>query len=320
MMNQLRLRERSWTLGITALFLILGIWRSQQLPHFGSYEIKTIILGAVPIALLAMGQSLIIIGGGINLAIGAEALLINCLTAKFMNHTSFVHSLLIGILGLACSVLVGAITGWVISISGIADIVVTLATSFVIVGLAMVIFPIPGGGANIHFAHLVTGGGKSFVFPLFAIMVPYLVIWVPLYRSRTGISIFAIGSNKDAAFLSGVDVTRTRIKLYAFGGLFAGLSGIALTCVTLSGSAIITIANAATLYSVAASVLGGIALAGGVGGLFGPILASFVIYFIPTIMLGYGIDPAYSQIIQGALTILVVLAGGWLRLRAKRSK
>jgi len=319
-MKNLRLRERSWTIGITILFLILGFWRSQQLPKFGGYEIKTSILGVVPIALLAMGQSLIVIGGGINLAIGAEALLINCLTAKFMNGTSFIHSLLIAILGLLASVAVGVLTGWIIGASGIADIVVTLATSFIIVGIAMVIFPIPGGGTNAHFAQLITGGGNSFLLPLLAIALPYLLIWAPLYRSRTGIAIFAIGSNKDAAFLSGVDVKTTRIKLYAIGGLFAGFSGIALTCVTKSGSAIITISNAATLNSVAASVLGGIALSGGVGGLFGPVLASVVIYFIPTIMLGYGIDPAYSQIIQGALTISVVLVGGWLRLRAKRSK
>ena len=59
MMKILRLKERAWTIGITILFLILGYWRASQLPRFGSYEIKTILLGVLPIALLAMGQSII---------------------------------------------------------------------------------------------------------------------------------------------------------------------------------------------------------------------------------------------------------------------
>ena len=141
---------------------------------------------------------------------------------------------------------------------------------------------------------------------------------MPLQRSRLGISFYAIGSNKDAAFLSGVNVARTRIALYAVGGVFAGLCGVALTAITQAASPFAVISNTATLNSVAAAVLGGVALSGGVGGLFGPALASLVLYYIPTIMLGYGIDPAYSQIIQGVLTVLVVLVGGLLRARNKR--
>jgi ribose transport system permease protein len=319
MMKFLRLKERAWTIGITILFLVLAYWRASQLPRFGSYEIKTILLGVLPIALLAMGQSIIIIGGGINLALGPEAALINCITAKYANGSGFSKTLFIVILGLLVSIVVGAITGWIISTSGIADIVVTLATSFIIIGISMFILPNPGGGANGDFAHLISGKGNSFLSPLLTFLIPYLFIWIPLYRSRSGIAMFAMGSSQDAAFLSGVDVKRTRIKLYAVGGLFAGLSGITLTCITLSASAIATISTTATLNSVAAAVLGGIALTGGVGGLLGPALASLVIYFIPVIMLGYGIDPAYSQMIQGALTVLVVMAGGFLRERTKRS-
>lgn len=86
-----------------------------------------------------------------------------------------------------------------------------------------------------------------------------------------------------------------------------------MTGITLSASPFASISNAATLNSVAAAVLGGVSLAGGVGGLVGPALATLVLYYIPTILLGYGIDPAYSQIIQGVLTVVVVLIGGLLR-------
>jgi ribose transport system permease protein len=314
-MNLVQLRRQSWNIGIIVLALVLGLWRISQLPEFGAYEARTFILGILPIALLSMGQAVIIIGGGINLAIGAEAVLINCLSAKFMLGTSFTTSALLALFFVLVAMGIGALTGWIISTSGIADIVVTLATSFLLVGIAMFVMPIPGGGVNQEFADLIAGKDSNFIPPLIWLILPLLIIWIPLYRSRLGIAMYSIGSNKDSAFLSGVNVKRTRIKLYAVGGLFAGLSGIVLTGITLSSSPFANISNTATLNSVAGAVLGGVALAGGVGGLVGPALAALILYFIPTILLAYGIDPAYSQIITGALTIFVVLLGGLLRQR-----
>ena len=319
-MNLVQLRRQSWNIGIIVLAICLGLWRINQLPNFGAYEARTFILGILPIALLSMGQALIIIGGGINLAIGAEAVLINCLSANFMEGTDFKTSILLAIIFLIVGAGIGAITGWIISKSGIADIVVTLATSFLLVGLAMFIMPEPGGGVNQSLADLIAGKDPNFIPPLVWLILPTLLIWIPLYRSRLGISIYAIGSSKDAAFLSGVNVNKTRIKLYAIGGLFAAISGIVTTGVTLSSSPFANISNTATLNSVAGAVLGGVSLAGGVGGLIGPILASLVLFFIPTILLGFGIDPAYSQIVTGGLTILVVLLGGILRRRTGKNK
>ena len=317
-MNTLKLRRQTWNIGVFIILAILAIWRGNQLSSFGSYEMRTILLGVLPIALLSMGQAIIIIGGGINLAIGAEAVLINCLAAHYMVGSSLQKSILLCFVYIGIAGLMGALTGYIISKSGIADIVVTLATSFILVGLAMYVQPQPGGGMNQSLADAVIGKGSSFIQPMITLLIPILLIWVPLYRSKTGIAFFAIGSDKEAAFLSGVNVFRTRIKLYAIGGLFAGISGLVLTTITLSASPFANISNTATMNSVAGAVLGGVALSGGVGGLAGPALAALILYFIPTIMLGYGIDPAYSQIIQGALTIVVVLLGGLLRRQGGR--
>jgi ribose transport system permease protein len=319
-MNLIQIKRQSWNLAIILLAVVLGAWRISQLPQFGAYEARTFVLGILPIALLSMGQALIIIGGGINLAIGAEAVLINCLSAKYMIDTSFTKSLILAFAFMIVGVLVGALTGWIISVSGIADIVVTLATSFLLVGVAMYVMPQPGGGINQTLADLISGKVPNFIPPLVCLILPILLIWIPLYRSKLGISMYAIGSNKDAAFLSGVNVNLTRIKLYAFGGLFASLSGLALTGITLSSSPFANISNTATLNSVAGAVLGGVALSGGVGGLVGPALAALILYFIPTILLAFGIDPSYSQIITGALTIVVVLLGGLLRKRTAGKK
>jgi len=90
-MNVIQLKRQSWNLAIILLALVLGLWRISQLPQFGAYEARTFVLGILPIALLSMGQAIIIIGGGINLAIGAEAVLINCLSAKYMQDTTFIE-------------------------------------------------------------------------------------------------------------------------------------------------------------------------------------------------------------------------------------
>ena len=314
-MNSVQLRRQSWNIGIIVLAIVLGIWRISQLPQFGAYEARTFVLGILPIALLSMGQAIIIIGGGINLAIGAEAVLINCLSANFMEGTDFKTSLMFIVIFLIVGAAIGGITGWIISKSGIADIVVTLATSFLLVGIAMFVMPEPGGGINQTLADLMAGKDPNFIPPLVWLIMPIVLIWIPLYRSRLGIAMYAIGSNKDAAFLSGVNVSLTRVKLYAIGGLFAAISGLVTTGITLSSSPFANISNTATLNSVAAAVLGGVSLAGGVGGLVGPVIASLVLFFIPTILLGFGIDPSYSQIVTGALTIMVVLLGGILRRR-----
>lgn len=317
-MNFTQWRRQSWNIAIIILAIGLGLWRINQLPQFGAYEARTFILGILPIALLSMGQALIIIGGGINLAIGAEAVLINVLSAKFMEGTDFKTSLFFAVVFLLVGAGIGALTGWIISASGIADIVVTLATSFLLVGVAMFVMPQPGGGINQSLANLIAGNDSNFLPPLVWLILPIVLIWIPLYRSRLGIAMYAIGSNKDAAFLSGVNVNLTRVKLYAVGGLFAALSGIVTTGVTLSSSPFANISNTATLNSVAGAVLGGVSLAGGIGGLVGPVIASLILFFIPTILLGFGIDPSYSQIVTGSLTIFVVLLGGILRRRTGR--
>src|SRR5204862_4968609 len=104
------------------------------------------------------------------------------------------------------------------------------------------------------------------------LLLGFALAWLPLRWARPGLAIYSVGSNRNAAYLSGVGVARTRIFAYALGGVFAGLAGLALTATAGIGDP-----NAGqyyTLNSVAAAVLGGVALVGGVGGLIGPVAAA----------------------------------------------
>jgi ribose transport system permease protein len=106
------------------------------------------------------------------------------------------------------------------------------------------------------------------------------------------------------------------VLAYALGGFFAAMGGLAATATTGIGTPYA--GNFITLNSVAAVVLGGVSLAGGKGGLVGPVAAAFCLTLVPSIMVFQGIDPNYGQVIQGALIVVVVMLGGLLLIRERR--
>jgi hypothetical protein len=135
---------------------------------------------------------------------------------------------------LLLGLLIGAINGAVVVITRVPDIVVTLAMSFVWAGIALLILKTPGGGSAVWLKDLVTGSFLNEWIPKASVVLIVVValIWIPLRRSRLGLSIYAIGSHRLAAFRSGVPVTRTRITAYALTGLFSALGGLSLTAST----------------------------------------------------------------------------------------
>jgi ribose transport system permease protein len=310
-------RRHAWTAAVVGFFAVLLLWNASQTRNFGAFEIQTMLSSTLALAYLAMAQSVVVIGGGIDLSVGALLVLANCLSARFMADAGFGESMLVALACLVVTSALGALTGLIVTVSRIPAIIVTLATSFVWGGMALLVLHTPGGGAPARFQELVLGSGNAWWPALLCLLAPLLLVWAPLRRSRAGIAIHALGSNDNAAYLSGVNPLRTRIVAYTFGGLLCGLAGLATTAFTGGGSPQSTIAMTATLNSVAAIVLGGVALSGGVGGLAGPVIAVWCLYLIPNIMLGLGVDPSYGEVVKGVIVVLVVLVGGLLRARRR---
>jgi ribose transport system permease protein len=205
----------------------------------------------------------------------------------------------------------------VIVVTRVADIIVTLAMLFVLSGAALAVLEVPGGGVPLKFQSLVTVDtiGTTWFPAVFVILLgAYAALWLTVRRTRPGLALYAVGSNRPAAYLAGVNVSATRILAYAFSGAFAALGGLALTASSGIGDP-----NSGTIYtlnSVAAVVLGGVSLLGGVGGLIGPIAAAFVLTLVKSLMILRGVDQNYAQVIQGTLIVLVVMLGG-LAIRQK---
>jgi len=178
---------------------------------------------------------------------------------------------------------------------------------------------LPGGGAPPRFTDLAqvdTWGSQWIPASIVIMLAIFAVVWLPLRFSRFGLAIYAIGSDRVAAGLSGISVFRTRMLAYAVGGVFTACGGLALTATTGTGDATQG-GNLYTLNSVAAAVLGGVSLAGGVGGLIGPAAGAFILWLVQSILLLKNVDPNYGQVIQGALMILIVTVAGLALLRRR---
>ncbi len=130
-----------------------------------------------------------------------------------------------------------------------------------------------------------------------------------------GLSMYALGSSRLAAFRSGVPVGRTKVAAYAIGGLFCAFGGLAINAATGSGS---PVPGPYTLQSVAAVVLGGVSLAGGRGGIIGPIVACVILQLVRTDLTLLGVSPNLSTAIQGLILISVVLVGSVISMRRVR--
>ena len=165
---------------------------------------------------------------------------------------------------------------------------------------------------------LVLGSSGSEWLPKAAIVliIVVAVVWIPVRRSNLGLSIYAIGSNRLAAFRSGVPVGRTKIAAYVLTGLFSALAGLSLTASTGIGT---PVPGPYTLLSVAAVVLGGVSLAGGRGGVFGPIVGVLILSLIRTDMTFLSLDTNLAIVVQGIILIGVVMVGSFIQLRRTRA-
>jgi ribose transport system permease protein len=321
---QKNLRRFGWTVGVWILLAILLFWYANLIPKFGAFQITSIAKNSLPLVYLSVAQAVIVISGGIDLSVGAMLVLTNALAAQLMEGQSFGMTLLIAVVVILFAATLNGVVGWIINVSRVPDIVVTLATSFVLSGLALLILPSPGGGTSDGFRAIFTGSksgiGTNFWPPLIMIAIPVAITAVWMRRSRQGLALYATGSDPNAAFLSGVRTARAKIVAYALGGAFGAMAGLSALAITGSGESRASTGANITLRTVAAIVLGGIALTGGVGSLVGATAAGIILFTLSPVLSAVGIDPNTAQVIQGTLIVVVMMAAGVLELRRQRAE
>jgi ribose transport system permease protein len=311
-----------WTVGVWLLLLLMIGWYATLIPSFGSFTITSIAKNSLSTVFLAIGQAVAVIAGGIDLGAGAMMVLANSVSARFMEGQALGTTAVIAVGVLAGAAILNGLVGWIIVRSRVPDIIVTLSTLFVFSGVALMVLPAPGGGTSGGFRWIFTGStsgvGTNFWPSLVALLAPMALVALWLRRTARGLSLYAVGSDADAAYLSGVKTARAKITAYALSGAFAALAGLAITAITATGDPRFTNASNGTLNSVAAVVLGGIALTGGVGSVIGAVAAGVILFVLYPILTAMAIDPNTAQVIRGVLIVAVMMAAGLLELRRRR--
>ena len=318
------LTKHGWSLGLAALFLSLLIFTKLIQPGFGLSGLDSLARATLPFAFATAAMTVVVLAGGIDLSVASMMAVASVTGARLMEGATESQSVAVVAFVLLVGLAMGALNGLLIVLTKVPDIVVTLSMLFVWEGVALLILQGPEGACAVWLTELIRGGLTLPLIPdaltvwlpkaAVLVIVVLAVIWVPVRRSKLGLSIYAVGSDPLAAFRSGVSLGRTRIAAYAIAGLFAAFGGLALTMATGIGE---PIPGPYLMASVAAVVLGGVALTGGKGGLIGPILAVFILRLVRMDLTLMSVDPNVTTIIEGTIMVIVVMFGGLLAVRGR---
>jgi ribose transport system permease protein len=263
---------------------------------------------AAPLIIAAIASMPPILGGrgGIDISIGPLMGLVNVVVVRWLIERAGMTSpfeivpivLLIGVAS-------GALNGFLATILRIQPIVATLGTSLLYIGLTLTISPSPAGTAP---AWLKSLAGTGSILPILAIVVAWLLVKrLPVYEH-----LMSTGSDDRAAFTAGIPVTMVRFLSYVVAGVFGAVGGLSLT--GLIGSADPNVAASMTLLAISAVALGGVSLAGGIGGLAAAALGALCIFLLQMALTYFNVSTFLLQMAYGTvLTIAVALNSARLR-------
>lgn len=270
--------------------------------------------GAV-LSIVAIGQTFVIITGGIDLSVAPLISLSTVLTASLITDHGMGWGAAVILAILAC-MLCGCFNGALITFVNIPPIIATLATTMAYQGLCLLYTK--GYGINLPSGNGLTaflGRGKLLGIPVagLVMIVIYLVFYVVLKYTKLGRVTYGLGGNSDAVRLSGISIARYKMEIYALSGMLAGLAGVVLTA-RLNGGHSYN-GEGFDMDSIAASVLGGVSVAGGTGSIWGTFFGVFILTMITNGLNMVNMNTYVQMMIKG---LIIVAAIGFGSIRNKK--
>jgi ribose transport system permease protein len=288
------------TVGAIATFLVLFVIDfALKGGHFSAFDLKTLCMNVLPLALVALGQFFVVMTNGIDLSLGPVMSVAGSIAAL-----TFSVSVPAAIaLALGAAALAGACNGLLVVRLRLPPILATLATMSVFQGVALVILPSPGGNVPPGLTDAFTNGLDRAPTPLLLLIAATVVAsWI--MRTPLGLWLRAIGGDEGGTRSSGVPVRAVKFSAYVIAALLAGLGGFYLAVATGSGSP--TIGDSFILLSIAAVVLGGVSIAGGRGSTTGVVFGALTLTIIGRLLYFANLSSFYQSLINGVILISVV--------------
>lgn len=287
------------------VMVVVIVYFTVSSPLFATVDnLQNILLAAAPFALIAFGQTLVILTGGIDLSVGSTIAL-SAMVAAWMARANPEQLWLAFAVAIAAGIAVGLANGFLVAVLNVPPFIATLALLTLASGLAYVI----GNGAPINGLPAAYGDLAKFKvlglqFPVIVMIVGFVILAVVMRRSIFGTRIYAVGGNAQAARIAGIKVPRVLLGVYVISGALAAISGVLLSSRVIAGTP--SLGAGYELDAIAAVVIGGASLMGGRGSIWGTLVGLLLIQ-----TLNNGLDlmlvPSYWQmVIKGVLIAAAV--------------
>ncbi|MGF1727108.1 ribose ABC transporter permease [Photobacterium nomapromontoriensis] len=309
--NSAKLFSKAWLIEqkslIALIFLIVVV--SFLNPNFFTVDnIMNILRQTSVNAIIAVGMTLVILTAGIDLSVGSVLALCGAFAATMIGLE--IPVMIAVPTALLAGAVLGAISGVIIAKGKVQAFIATLVTMTLLRGVTMVYTdgrPISTGFTDVadSFAWFGTGYALGIPVPIWLMVIVFASVWYLLNHTRFGRYIYALGGNESAARLSGINVDRVKIGVYAICGLLAALAGLIVT--SRLSSAQPTAGMGYELDAIAAVVLGGTSLAGGKGRIMGTLIGALIIGFLNNALNLLDVSSYYQMIAKAVVILLAVL-------------
>lgn len=287
-------------LSLTALFVFLSV----ASPHFlTAGNLASVVRQTATINIMALGMTLVIVAGGIDLSVGAILAFAGTAGTMIISGGLPVPLGILG--GLLCGLFWGLVNGGLTTGLKIPSFIVTLGTLGIVRGLTLVLTGgLPVAGLPREFGTLAEGtlGGIPVVLLILAACAVFT--YVVLHSTKLGRYTYAIGSNQDAAIYAGIPVAKYTVAVYAISGMLTGLAGMIEASRLMTGQP--TAGQGYELQVIAAVVIGGGSLSGGEGSVIGTLIGAYIMGLLSNGSVLLGINPYVQQAVIGAIIILAV--------------
>lgn len=295
------IKERAIYLVLIAMFLFFAIGTDA---FFTTKNLLTVVRQVVVLGIASVGMTMVILTGGIDLATGSIITLVNIVTAYFMVNMG-INMWVAIFLSLVIATLIGIFNGIAVANLNMPPLIVTFAAQTIFEGLAYIICGgMPIFGFSKTFAFIGQGYVGSIPFPIFILIIAFLIGGFILVKSYFGRYIYAVGGNEEAAELSGIRVKHIKYLVYALSGLFAGIAGVVLLSRTNSGQP--TAGKGFEFDVITAVVLGGVSVNGGSGKISNVLAGVLIIGILSNGMVLMNVSTFMQMIIKGIILLLAV--------------
>ncbi|MFL4359224.1 ABC transporter permease subunit [Streptococcus uberis] len=295
---------------LTTLVALIGLMIVITIinPNFlTTNNLLNLLLQVTANGFIAFGMTFVILTGGIDLSVGSILALSSALTAGLIAKGTPVGIAIL--LALALGGIFGMLNGLLISYGKLAPFIVTLATMTIFRGATLVYSngnPITGGLSD-SFTFQFIGQGYIFgiPFPVILMFLVFLILYLLLHKTAFGKSVYAVGGNEKAAYISGIKLNNVKIVIYTLSGMMAAISGLIIT--SRLSSAQPTAGASYEMDAIAAVVLGGTSLSGGKGRILGTLIGALIIGGLNNGLNIIGVSAFWQQVVKGVVILIAVL-------------